>query len=346
MELPLLRIGLLGFSRTDANLASAQILSAPVARSRWEVVPFEDADLWLINSSSVRMGAQTSEDHGLHIANPDAPHSPLTIYPHQTSRPVAFTEPLPANMEVVLSIELSNSYQCASRLNDFASTLPQLCNHFALGEQVASRQSNLHKGIYHLHFEGRQVATVDFEGWQVGVLPAARAIDLALASWRHRPGETAHMPQSFEVFALERLMWVYASRSKAPHLPASYQSELIYLRRLSVLPQSWLHQDHMALISLLSQQPMYLGTLSQQARLPLERLQACLAALYYSGTITTDTRQILVNDLRADQRVNSGFIELPLGQAQHGNQEHASGQSVFETHSFAPSSAHGALNSA
>jgi hypothetical protein len=341
MELPLLRIGLLGFSRVDANLATAQILSAAVARSRWEVVPFEDADLWLIHSPSVSMGARTSEGHGLHIANPDAPHSPLTIYPHQTSRPVAFTEPLPASIDAVLSIELDNGYQCASRLNDFANALPQVCNHFALGEQIASRQSNLHKGIYHLHFEGKQVAAVDFEGWQVGLLPAARTIDLALASWRHRPGETAHMPQGFEVFALERLMWVYASRSKAPLLPASYQSEPIYLRRLSVLPQSWLHQDHMAIISLLSQQPMYLGTLSQQARLSLERLQACLAALYYSGTITTDTRQILVNDLRADQRVNSGFIDLPLGDSQPGSLEHASGQSVFDTHSFASVSAHG-----
>ncbi len=335
MELPLLRIGLLGFSRTDANLATAQILSAAVARSRWEVVPFEDADLWLIHSPSVSMGNRTSDGHGLHIANPDAPHSPLTIYPHQTSRPVAFTEPLPASIDAVLSIELDNGYQCASRLNDFANALPQLCNHFALGEQIASRQSNLHKGIYHLHFEGKQVAVVDFEAWQVSLLPAARAIDLALASWRHRPDEMAHMPLGFEVLALERLMWVYASRSKAPRLPASYQSEPIYLRRLSVLPQSWLHHDHMVIISLLSQQSMYLGTLSQQADLPLERLQACLAALYYSGTVTTDPQQILVNDLRADQRVNSGFIELSLGDSQPGSLGHSSGQSVFDTHSFA-----------
>jgi hypothetical protein len=285
MELPLLRIGLLGFSSADAQLATAQILSATVARSRWEVVPFEDADLWLIHSPSVTMGTRTSEGHGLHIANPDAPHSPLTIYPHQTSRPVAFTEPLPASIDAVLSIELDNGYQCASRLNDFANALPQLCNHFALGEQIASRQSNLHKGIYHLHFEGKHVAVVDFEAWQVGLLPAARTIDVALASWRHRPGESAHMPLGFEVFALERLMWVYASRSSAPRLPLSYQSELIFLRRLSVLPQSWLHQDHMTLISLLSQQPMLLGTLSQREqrlyrpgaeRFAARQLAACL----------------------------------------------------------------------
>lgn len=330
MELPLLRMGLLGFSRKDALTATAHVLSAAASQSRWEVSPFEDADLWLINSPSV----STTSNRGLLIANPDAPHSPLTIYPQQTSRPVAFTEPLPEAIDAVLSIELGNGYQCASRLNDFAATLPRLLTHFALGEQVASRQSNLHKGTYHLHFEGRLVAVVDFTGWRAGLLPEAKAIDLALASWRYRPQEASAMPHDFEVLALERLMWVYASRTKNAPLPDAYTCEPIYLRRLSVLPQSWLHQDHMNLISMLSQQPMHLGPLAQQTRLPTERLEACLAALYYSGTITVDPSQIV----RGDQRIHSGYVELPLGEGESDHSEHASGQSVFNTHSFAPAS--------
>jgi hypothetical protein len=344
MELPVLRIGLLGFARSDANLAKAQILSASVSRCRWEVVPFEDADIWLINSPNVTLGEGIGNERGLHIANPDAPHSPLTIYPLQATRPVAFTEPLPQDIDAVLSIELGNGYQCASRLNDFASTLPQLCTHFALGEQVATRQHNLQKGTYHLHFEGRLVAVIDLQGWQAGLLPGASAMDMALASWRHRPNERAHMPPGFETHSLERLMWVYASRSKSPRLPTSYESETIHLRRLSVLPQSWLHQDHMGIIGVLSQKPQAIGELAQNTRLSLERLEVCLAALYYSGTITTDARQVV----RGDGRVPSNFMDLELsepgepepGDASPSEQEHSAGQSVFDTHSFAHSSAH------
>lgn len=332
MELPVLRIGLLGFERAEAALAAVQITSAAVPSSSWQVVPFEDADLWLINSLRVSLAQQ----RGLHIANPDAPHSPLTIYPHQTSRPIAFTQPLPSDLDAVLSIDLGNGYQCASGLGEFANALAQLCAHFALGEQVASRQSNLRKGTYHLQFDSRLVAVVDLKSWQVALLPGARALDLALASWRHRPDNLVHMPSGFEVHSLERLMWVFASRTKSPRLPDSYLTELIHLRQLSTLPQSWLHQDHMSLIGLLSQNPHLLGNLSKLARLPLSRLEACLAALYYSGTITTDPRQIIVGD----RRVHSGYVDLPT--AAHGaiEQEHSAGQSVFDTHSFAPVSIH------
>ncbi len=339
MELPLLRIGLLGFGRSDANLATAQILSAATSRSRWEVVPFEDADLWLIHSPSVSMG----ENRGLHIANPDAPHSPLTIYPHQTSRPVAFTMPLPGAIDAVLAVDLTNTYQCASGLNQFATALPLQCAHFALGEQVASRQSNLRKGTYHLQFEGRMVAVVDLVAWRVGLAPDAKPIQLSLASWRHRPTDAAHMPQGFTVQTLEKPMWAYASRTTKAQLPSSYATELIYLRRLSVLPQSWLHQDHMNLIGMLSRQPMLLTELSRQTQLPAERLAACLAALYYIGTVTTDPRQIL----QGDKRVRSSYAALAAsatadaqGELSVSDFDQISSQSVFDTHSFAPASSH------
>lgn len=349
MELPVLRIGLLGFSRADANLATAQILSAAVSRCRWEVVPFEDADMWLMHSPSVSLGEGRGSERGLHIANPDAPHSPLTIYPLQTTRPVAFTQPLPSDIDAVLSIELGNGYQCARALTDFAAALPQLCTHFALGEQVATRQKNLHKGTYHLQFEGRLVAVIDLLGWQVGLAPGVKALEMSLASWRLRPNERAQMPHGFEVLSLERLMWVYASRGKSPRLPDSYESELIHLRRLSVLPQSWLHQDHMSIIGTLNQKPHDIGALALATRLQLERLEACLSALYYSGTITTDARQAM----RSDKRVSSLMdlaLDLPTGgtalasdsehQPSGQDSSHSAGQSVFDTHSFAPSSVH------
>jgi hypothetical protein len=330
MELPLLRLGLLGFGRAQATLATAKILSTTAARSRWEVVPFEDADIWLLNSPSVTLG----DNRGLRIGNPDAPHSPLTIYPHQTSRPVAFTEPQSPNIEAVLSIDLDDIYSCSNALNQFAGVLPQLCTHFALGEQIASRQHNLVKGTYHLHFEGRLVAVVDLAGWQVGLSPQARPLELALASWRHRPNDNASPPVDFDTHCLDRLMWVYASRTRAQTLPASYHTEPIHLRRLSSLPQSWLHQDHMNLIALLSQQTWTLAGLEQQTRMSAGRLQTCLSALYYSGTITTDPRQML----RGDRRVHSSYVDLPLPNlSEPAELSHSSGQSVFDTHSFSPS---------
>ncbi len=330
MELPLLRLGLLGFSQAQASLATARVLAARASRARWEVVPFEDADIWLIDSPSVTL----DDNRGLRVRNPDAPDSPLTIYPHQSSRPVAFTQPLPANIDAVLSVALDDAYDCAHGLGTFSDVLAKLCNHFALGEQLASRQSSLIENTYHLHFEGRLVAMVDVAHWQVSLSPDARALELSLASWRHRPNESQRFPPDFEALSLERLMWVYASRAQTPRLPEAYLGSRIHLRRLSVLPQSWLHADHMNLIGQLSQQPCTMAMLAQLTRLPFKRLSACLAALYYTGTVTTDLRQIV----RGDKRIHGNYPVAdqadPSGQSE---QERLSGQSVFDTHSFAVS---------
>lgn len=336
MELPLLRLGLLGFSQAKADLAAAQVLAATSLRTRmrarWEIVPFEEADIWLIDSQSMSLG----DDRGLCIHNPDTPDAPLTIYPHQSSRPVAFTQPLSSNIDAVLSIALDDAYDCAQGLNTFSDALSKLCCHFALGEQVASRQSGLVEHTYHLHFEGRLVGLLDLPHWQVGLSPQASPIELALASWRHRPNESQRFPQGFEVLSLERLMWVFASRTQNPSLPAAYLTSRIHLRRLSVLPQSWLHDDHMNLIGRLSQQPCTMAMLAQHTRLPFKRLSACLAALYYTGTVTTDLRQIV----RGDKRIHSMYGELSQAEPSgHSELERVSGQSVFDTHSFAPSKA-------
>jgi hypothetical protein len=334
MELPLLRLGLLGFSRAQASLAAARVLAANTARvrARWEIVPFDEADMWLIDSHNVSLG----DDRGLRIRNPDAPDAPLTIYPHQSSRPVAFTQPLPSDIDAVLSVALDDVYDCVQGLNTFSDALSQLCCHFALGEQVASRQSGLVEETYHLHCEGRLVAMVDLAHWQIGLSPEAGPMELALASWRHRPNESQRFPQGFEVLSLERLMWVYASRTQHPSLPAAYLSSRIHLRRLSVLPQSWLHDDHMNLIGRLSQQPCTMAMLVQLTRLPFKRLSACLAALYYTGTVTTDLRQIV----RGDKRIHSTYGELSQAEPSgHSELERVSGQSVFDTHSFTPSRA-------
>jgi hypothetical protein len=334
MELPLLRIGLLGFSRAKANLVTARVLAATSLRvrlrARWEIVPFEDADIWLIDSPSASLG----EARSLCVRNPDAPDAPLTIYPHQSSRPVAFTQPLPSNIDAVLSVALDDALDCAQGLNSFSDALSKLCCHFALGEQVASRQSGLVEKTYHLHFEGRLVAMVDLEHWQAGLSPDAGPVEFALASWRHRPNESQRFPSSFEALSLERLMWVYASRAQTPSLPAAYLTSRIHLRRLSVLPQSWLHDDHMNLIGRLSQQPCTMATLAQLTRLPFKRLSACLAALYYTGTVTIDVRQIV----RGDKRIHGMYPESAQAELSgHSDPGQASGQSVFDTHSLVPS---------
>lgn len=327
MELPLLRLGLLGFDQAQTDAAIARLKLAATALSRWEVVSFENADLWLIDSATVSVG-----DHGgLHINNANGTHLPLTIYPEQSSRPVAFTQPLPPSIDAVLSLDLRDNYECTQGLKSFTNALMGLCTHFALGEQVATRQSSLVMGVYHLHFEGRQVATVDLARWLVSLEPHVKPIELSLASWRHRPGEVSHFSVGAEVLSLERLMWVYASRTQTSSLPQAYLTQPIHLRRRSVLPQSWLHDDHMHLIGHLSQQPCTMAILARQTRLPLKRLGACLSALYYSGTITTDPSQVV----RGDKRVPSNAA--PSSEAESTDPSGIglqSGQSVFETHSY------------
>jgi hypothetical protein len=327
MEVPLLRIGLLGFDSQQAQSATVRVASTVSNSARWEVVPFEDADLWLIHSLS----ASTVEQRGLRINQPDNTGSALTIYPHQTSRPVAFTKPLPQAIDAVLSIDLQDMYQSAHDLNKFAAALPRLCAHFALGEQVAGRQSNLEPSTYHLSFEGKLIAVVDLAHWRISVLPGAKPIELSLASWRHRPHDNVQAPDGFEVLALERLMWVFASRTKTPRLPEAYQTSIIYLRRLSTLPQSWLHRDHMNLISYLNKQPQTLMQLHEVTQLSVERLVACLSALYYSGTITVNAAQVQHHDRRGTP---SQIIHLsePAKLSADDSKGFSASSSIFDTY--------------
>ncbi len=326
MEVPLLRIGLLGFDSQQAQRASVRIASAVSNRGRWEVVPFEDADLWLIHSPS----ATSVEQRGLRISQPGDASSALTIYPHQTSRPVAFTKPLPQAIDAVLSIDLEDMYQSVHDLNQFAAALPRLCAHFALGEQVASRQSNLEPSTYHLSFEGRLIAVVDLAQWRISVQPGAKPIELSLASWRHRPQDNTQAPAGFEVMAMERVMWVFASRTQAPRLPEAYQTSVIYLRRLSTLPQSWLHRDHMNLISYLNKQSQTLAQLQAVTQLSAERLVACLSALYYSGTITVNAAQVQHHDRRGTpSQVN---LSEPAKLAADDSKGFGASSSIFDTY--------------
>lgn len=330
MELPLLRLGLLGFDAAQTAQMQGYLQAAVTPSSQWEIVAFEDADLWLIHSSRVTRG----DGGALVIANPASPQSPMTIDPRQASRPVAFTRPLPPTIDAVLSISLNDAYDCTKALNLFANAMVRLCNFFALGEQVASRQSGLVEGTYHLHFESKLVAIVDLLQWQVGLAPGVKPIELSLASWRHRPNEPRHLPVDFKAQPLERLMWVYASRTRTDRLPASYRTLPIHLRRLSVLPQSWLHHDHMNVITLVSHQPRTLEDLARLSHLPMARLCACLAALYYSGSITTDPRAVQ----RGDNRIHSGYAALSADDqaayAETGG--HTMGMSIFDAHHFEP----------
>lgn len=331
MEVPLLRIGLLGFDTQQAQRATVRIASVVSNHARWEVVAFEDADLWLIHSPSAR----SVEQRGLRISQGADASSALTIYPHQTSRPVAFTQPLPTTIDAVLHIDLDDMYQCASNLDRFAAALPRLRAHFALGEQVAGRQSNLEPSTYHLSFEGRLIAVVDLAHWQVSLQPEAKPIELSLASWRHRPQDNAQAPFGFEVIALDRLMWVFASRTRTPRLPDDYQASTIYLRRLSTLPQSWLHRDHMNLISYLNKQAHSLAQLQQVTQLSAERLMACLSALYYSGTITTNAAQVQHHNRRAgtpSQGTPSQATPSQRTPAADDSQGFSRNSSIFDTY--------------
>jgi hypothetical protein len=332
MELPLLRIGLLGFDTPQAQRATVRIASVASNRARWETVSFEDADLWLIHSPS----ASSAEQRGLRISQDGDAGSALTIYPHQTSRPVAFTLPLPDTIDAVLRIDLDDMYQTARDLDNFAAALPRLCTQFALGEQVATRQANLEASTYHLSFEGKLIAVVDLAHWRASLLPTAKPIELSLASWRHRPHDSAQAPAGFEVIALERLMWVYASRTRAPRLPEAYNTHAIYLRRLSTLPQSWLHRDHMNLISYLNKQPHTMASLQQVTQLSTERLVACLSALYYSGTITVHPTQVQRKDRHATPSEFADANRISVD-----SQGFSASSSIFDTYQapLAPTSA-------
>jgi hypothetical protein len=303
MDKPILRLGLLGFGAADCQKV-LQAVEQPLGNSphaHWELVEFEHADAWCINGASI----EQLKGNTVRVRTLQASQPLISLDPAQITRPVAFTDPLPEDLDAAELVNFDNPQLLLVGLQRFEAWLRPIRVQFAVGKQLINRESELSKGIYHvIDQHGSLLAVVNLIQWTVALLPSARPVDFEEASWMHRPNSAADAPPAFVTTSVAKLMWTYASRTSEDVLPARYRKQAIYLRKLPKLPVGWMRDEHLVLLRALSTRAGNFEDLLQATELPPQMLARALAALYYAGSVTTKKASASQSDR----------IQSPMGQ--------------------------------
>jgi hypothetical protein len=284
MEQPVLKLALLGFSDTDKRDITQAIGQTGESWPTWELVDFEQADAWCIHGAAVeRLQGNTVQVRTLQGSQPL-----ISLDPRDITRPIAFTEPMPAGLEGVHMVNLRSPQLLRVGLQRFEGWLRLLRAQFALGSVLVERQAELKKGIHHvLDAHGKLLAVVNLMKWTVALLPNVRPIDFDNANWAQRPNMAADIPAGFTVTSVTQLMWTYAVRTTQDVLPARYRRDMVYLRMLPQLPAGLLQDEHLVTLRALSTAPAKFAGLLATTQLSSTVLARSLAALYFAGAVTT-----------------------------------------------------------
>lgn len=293
IELPVLRLGLAGFSvQQKADLAGMLQRSTP-GRHVWQLASFAEADGWWLNgarstssATTIRVAPAIPTERSLHINMQDVDR------PIGFSVPVAFEPPSPGYTFDAASLSSINQV-----LEKFESWLQPVAAQFLLAGRIIEQETVIGNGVYHVMLNGSLIAVVNMQG-DIGVLASAGPADFDDAIWVRQPGPTA-IPESFVRTTLSELMWQYAIRTSRDVLPKRYRAGLLYFRRPPRLPQRFLTDSHLLLIRELSIGAGTFADLQQRTGMGAAPLARVLAALYLVGSITSNAKRATVTHAAA-----------------------------------------------
>ena len=290
MEQPLLRLGMLGFTEPECRRVSQLLTPVGPGWPHWELGEFEQTDAWIVNGHRV----DSLDDNRVRVHTLLQRQPSIILEPNAMTRPVAFTQPMPAGLQATEVANIQDPVVFRTSLQRFEAWLRPLRAQFALGAELVVREHDLSPGIYQvIDTQGRMLAVLDLIKWRVGILPNARPIDFKDAKWVPRPSMAGDMPPGFSQLNVAQLMWTYADRTVSDVLPARYRKNPIFLRRLPNLPADWVRDEHLLILRALSVRAGNLEQLGEETGLPQKQLAHCLASLYFVGTITTNAKAAL-----------------------------------------------------
>ena len=292
-ELPLLRIGLAGFSLEQQEALGRVLQHASPGGLAWEFSKFGEADaLWLNGGRTQVLSATT-----LRVASGVPGGRPTQINLPDVDRPLAFARPLPRNLQPELCFDIEDAAGVGAVLGRLEGWLRPLIAQFCLASQVLEQESALGSGLYHVaSASGTLIAVVDLRG-DAAVMPTATPLDFENAMWAARPRDIAP-PEHFVRTSLSQLMWQYALRTARDVLPRRYRTEMLYFRRPPRLPQRLLRDSHLLLLRELAMAPGTFTELQQRTGLVGVPLAHDLAALYLVGAITSNQKRASQASLR------------------------------------------------
>lgn len=280
---PKLLLGLIGFS-AERHQPLCEIIGETRGAVAWQLCGTGDADAWWANGQRALLQSDRTVRVPPAVPQERAVHLRLG----ELDRPLAFAEPvsiaLPAS---VARFDERDPASVRSALARFESMLRLRAVQLCVAAQMVAHEEQLHAGFCHLVGAGRLLAVADRRG-EVGTAPGVTAADLAHAVWSLPPLPRCDVPPGFDRVAIPVLMWQYAMRADGDLLPARYRSRPIHFRRMPRVPPQLQRESHRAVLRELENGPLAFDELEQRTGLDDWHLARNLAALYFTGAITTD----------------------------------------------------------
>lgn len=288
IELPVLRLGLAGFTAAQQEVAVAAAQAASTAAWRWEISPFAEADAWWLD------GARTQRlaNGVLRICPGVLSARSVQLVLPEVDRPLAFSLPLAVSgIEPPLSFHLNDRDSTTGVLHQLAACLQPLVAQYCLAASIAEHQPTLGAGSWELLRGADLLGVVDLaEG--AAVAPDATPQLLAEATWCVRDRGQVRIPPRFVRNSLSQLMWLYALRTRRDLLPLHYRDRPLFFRRPPRLQQRQLKDGHLLLLRELAARPgQSFEQLQALTGMSEEQLARHLAALYFVGSITANPRR-------------------------------------------------------
>lgn len=288
IEVPVLRLGLAGFTEAQHRAAVEAAAAAACARCTWEVGSFADADGWWLDGSRTLLMA--NQHLRVQPAVPTGRSVQLAL--SDVDRPVAFSLPVTApGFKPAVTFELQDRAAGVRVLHRFSDWMQTMLSQFALASSINEHHPTLGAGSWEVLRGGDLLAVVDLK-LGAGILPGVVSKDFESASWCIRNHGAVVIPPDFARASVSQLMWQYAQRTQRDLLPPHYRKEKLFFRRPPRLPQKQMRDAHLLLMRELASQPgMCFAELQQATGLADAPLARFLSALYVVGSITANPKR-------------------------------------------------------
>jgi len=284
IELPILRLGLAGFTADQQHAVHRMLRAGAGETSSWELSDLDGADaLWINGARTQLVGSDR-----LRVASGVPSERALQINMADVDRPLAFAQPLPTGFEALCSFDPASAAGMAGALAQFEEWLKPLIAQFWLASHIVEHQAALGTGKFELRLNTELLAVVDMHG-EAAVRANARPEDFDGGMWRASARHT--VPEDFVCSSLSWLMWQYARRTQRDVLPRHYRAGLLYFRRAPRLAQRELENSHLLIMRELMLAPATFDDLQQRCGFDARRLAQLLGALYLVGSITSNPRR-------------------------------------------------------
>jgi hypothetical protein len=299
IEVPVLRLGLAGYTEAQHKTAAEAAASAASARATWELGNFADADAWWLEGSRTLLMA--NEHLRVQPAVPSGRSVQLALA--DVDRPVAFSLPITApGFKPAVTFNLADRAAAAAVLHQFAGWMQTTLSQFALASSIAEHQPSLHSGSWEVLRDRDLLAVVDLK-LGAGVMPGVTAKDFEDASWCIRDHGGVVIPANYPRASVSQVMWQYAQRTQRDLLPPHYRTQALYFRRPPRLSQKQMKDAHLLVMRELVAHPgMNFNGLQQATGMGDEQLARVLSTLYVVGSITSNPKRAMAGGRTAPVR--------------------------------------------